>query len=101
MTQTTKTAVTPITMPTSKISAITKEKASGLENYYELPSRSFLTCKGEAPMKLQAPENNVVYVEKLVVGVTRDGSCDASDPDYCNSDAVITCSLKGSETGLK
>lgn len=101
MSGTNKTTSTPITMPTSKISAITKEKASGLDDYFELPSRSFLTCKGEAPMKLKAPENNVVYLEKLVFGVGRDGSCDASDPDYCNSNAVFTCTLKGSETHLK
>lgn len=65
-----------------------------LENLQESKKYSFLTCKGDAPVKITAPENHVIYVERLAFGMTRDGSCGAYDPNYCSSDAVITCTLK-------
>ncbi len=75
-------------------------KADSLEsaeigNLHKLEQYNFITCKGDSPIELKAPESNVIYVEKLVFGINRDESCSFYDPSYCNSNAVITCNLKG------
>ena len=88
-----------ITTTPSGLSTTTK-KPSDLTNLQASKTFKLQVCKGENAKTITAPENFLIYIEKLENGVTESMTCDEYSPTHCLTPAVKTCNLAGKLIGF-
>ena len=71
------------------------QKSKPLSNLQASPLLKFQVCKNAAIKNITAPENYVITVEKLVVGVSPSSNCEEYNPEHCSLEVTSICNLKG------
>ena len=84
----------PLTTP-STILTTTTAQPGPISNFEASKTFDFQICRGDASLTIKAPEYHLIYIEKLLNGISPALTCSEYSQSHCTSPAVGVCNLRG------
>jgi hypothetical protein len=86
----------PLTTPSGGLTTTTTPQPPGpIGNFQASKTFDFQICRGDASLTIQAPEYYLIYIEKLLNGISPGLTCSEYAQSHCTSPAVGICNLRG------